>query len=189
MDIQRQFVPSASRAVRRWVVISTLIVVFSTLAAGSSTIFWYGSDLSAFIKMISIPSLCVSIAQYFLLTSIRPPFRRWIVTSTISAALGLGLGWMLVLSSVALVNTYGTDITIRYGQVLAAMINGSVCGLIIGGVTGICASVGQWVALHPDKHLTRTWIGANMLCWGFGLAVVGALVFGTLSYLTPRPLH
>jgi hypothetical protein len=27
-----------------------------------------------------------------------------------------------------------------------------------------------------------------MLCWGFGLAVIGALVFGILSYLMPSPL-
>jgi hypothetical protein len=181
MNLQRQLVPSSSLALGRWVVISTLMIVFSTLGAGYSTILWYGSGLSAFIRMIGIPSLCVGIAQYFLLASVRPPFWRWIVTSTISAAIGLGLSWMLVLISITLLNTYGTHITIQSGKLATAIISGSVCGLITGGVTGICVSLGQWVALRPYNQLTRAWIGANMICWGFGLAVIGALVFGILS--------
>ena len=181
MDTQARRVRTLPFAPALWITASTPLIFFSLLSAAYIRTLARDSGVLASIITICFPSLCVSFIQYFLRRPARPPLWRWLIACTIGTAMGLVMGWVVLLGSSALLSMPGAYVMFDPDRWLAAAASGGLSGLISGSVTGIFASLGQWVALRLDRRLTAGWFVANVICWGLGLAAMGALVFGLLA--------
>ena len=184
MDPQETRAPSLPFAPVLWIAVSTPLIFLSLLGAGYGHVIVNGSVVSGSITIICLPGLCLSLVQYFLLRPARPPLWRWILASTIGTAMGLVMAWVAILGLATLLDNFSPDLTFASDNLAAAILGGGSCGMFGGLVTGIFASLGQWIALRLDRQMTGAWMGANIASWGVGLAAICAFVFGLVSQLS-----